>query len=133
MVAHFHGMEGVESSSLFRSTKKLKYLQVANREFIFFYKRSNKSVVISAFVNIVFMQRIIENSKDKSIKNLVRRGFYSGIGWAFGVTVGFALVSTLLVFVLQRLGGIPLIGAWIATLVRATLEQLAERTPILPR
>lgn len=66
------------------------------------------------------------------VKELLRRGFYSGISWAFGATVGFVLVSTIMVFILSRAGGLPLVGSFIASVVQSTLEQLYTRTPILP-
>jgi hypothetical protein len=80
------------------------------------------------------MRKVVDKiHKTSSKRELFKRGFYSGIGWALGATVGFALISTLLVVLLRRVGGIPLIGGWIATIVDATLERLSERTPILPQ
>lgn len=61
---------------------------------------------------------------------LFNQGIVSGIGWAIGVTVGFVLISTFLVFILGKLGGLPLIGDWIADLVEATQVQLKSRTPV---
>jgi hypothetical protein len=77
------------------------------------------------------MKKIIEDPKQKmSNRELVRRGFVSGVGWAFGATLGFAVISTILVFVLRQLGGIPLVGGWIALIVQSTLDQLVQNTPI---
>ena len=59
-----------------------------------------------------------------------KQGIISGIGWAFGVTIGFVLISTLIVFILNLLGGLPLIGNWIAGIVEVTQTQLQERTPV---
>jgi len=39
-----------------------------------------------------------------------REGFVHGVGWSFGVSIGFVLVSTLLVVVFNTLGGLPLAG-----------------------
>ena len=79
------------------------------------------------------MRKVVEKIHETSSKReLLKRGFYSGVGWAFGATMGFAIVSTVLVFFLNRLGGIPLIGSWIASIVEATLIQLSQRTPIIP-
>jgi hypothetical protein len=64
---------------------------------------------------------------------LLRDGFIRGIGWAFGVTLGFVIVSTLLVFIFKALGGLPLIGIWIASIVEATQAQLLKRTPFIPQ
>jgi hypothetical protein len=66
-------------------------------------------------------------SKTEKLKD----GFIRGIGWAFGVTVGFFLVSSLLVIILNALGGIPLLGSWIADIVEVTQEQLLKRSPII--
>src|SRR4030042_3066450 len=64
---------------------------------------------------------------------LFKEGFFAGIGWAFGVTVGFVLVSTLIVFILKQIGGIPIIGTWLADIVEETKNQLLKRTPFIPQ
>jgi hypothetical protein len=66
------------------------------------------------------------------ISKVLKKGFFQGIGWAFGVTIGFVLISTILVLILRSLGGLPLIGDWIASIVEATLSQLAKRSPVFP-
>ena len=71
--------------------------------------------------------------KEKTLGKLFRDGLIRGLGWAFGVTVGFAIISTILVVLLRALGGLPLIGNWLATIVEATQESLLKRTPIIPR
>lgn len=68
-------------------------------------------------------------SKMKTFK----KGLIGGIGWAFGVTIGFVIISTLLVLILRGLGGLPIIGDWLASIVEATLEQLTKRTPVFPQ
>jgi hypothetical protein len=65
-----------------------------------------------------------------SIKYLLRDGFIRGIGWAFGVTIGFVVISSLLVVVFNSLGGTPLMGSWIASIVEATQKQLMKRSPL---
>ena len=74
---------------------------------------------------------LVETTKI-TFTELLRRGFYSGVGWAFGATVGFVIVSTILVFTLQLAGGLPVVGNFFASLVQATIEQLSKRTPIFP-
>jgi hypothetical protein len=59
-----------------------------------------------------------------------KQGIIAGMGWAFGVTVGFVLISTIIVFALNLLGGLPLIGNWIANIIAETQEQLQQRTPV---
>jgi len=65
-------------------------------------------------------------------RKMFLRGLIAGIGWAFGVTIGFAIISALLVTVFSSLGGLPLIGDWVASVVESTQESLLKRTPLLP-
>ncbi len=69
----------------------------------------------------------------KKYGQIFKKGFVRGLGWAFGVTVGFVIISTILLVVLRKLGGLPLVGGWIASVVEATQEQLLKRTPLFPR
>lgn len=63
----------------------------------------------------------------------LKDGFIRGIGWSFGATIGFAIISTLLVILLRSLGGVPLVGTWVADVVQATNQELLQRSPILPK
>ena len=74
----------------------------------------------------------------KKIKKIIsdlhpklRDGFVSGMGWAFGVTIGFVLISTLLVILLHILGGLPVVGKWIADIVTETQIQLSRRSILM--
>ncbi len=67
----------------------------------------------------------------KSHFHLFKDGFFRGLGWAFGVTVGFVLVSTILIVALRSLGGLPVIGGFIGSIVESTNESLLRRTPII--
>jgi len=62
-----------------------------------------------------------------------REGFVHGVGWSFGVSIGFVLVSTLLVVVFNTLGGLPLVGKGIASIVGVTQESLLTRSVVAPR
>ena len=64
---------------------------------------------------------------------LFKEGLVAGVGWAIGVTIGFVIISSLLVLALKLLGGIPLIGNWVASIVAETQQQLLKRTPIIPQ
>ena len=64
---------------------------------------------------------------------LFKEGFISGLGWALGVTVGFVIISTILVVILRNLGGLPIVGNWIASIVEATQKQLTRRAPLFPQ
>lgn len=70
----------------------------------------------------------------KSDKKAVLKTFFDGIirgiGWSFGATIGFAIISTLLVVILSNLGGLPVVGKWLADIVEVTLKQLATRSII---
>jgi hypothetical protein len=66
----------------------------------------------------------------ESNKDRLKDGFIRGIGWAFGVTIGFVIISTLLVVMFNVLGGTPLMGSWIANIVEATQQQLMKRSPL---
>lgn len=73
----------------------------------------------------------IELAKEE-VRKLIRSGIYSGFGWSIGVTLGFAAVSTILVFVLGRLGGLPLVGGFFASIVEETQGQLSTRSVYKP-
>jgi len=64
---------------------------------------------------------------------MFKEGLIKGIGWAFGVTIGFVIISTILVLILRALGGLPVVGGWFASIVEATMEQLTKRTPVFPQ
>ncbi len=76
------------------------------------------------------MKASVEKHKKK---DMFLRGIIAGIGWAIGVTIGFALVSTILVLFFKSLGGLPLIGDFFTSVVESTQQSLPKRTPILPR
>ena len=44
-----------------------------------------------------------------------------------GTTVGFAIVIVVVTFALKALGGVPLIGGWIAVIIEATNQVLEAR------
>ncbi len=63
--------------------------------------------------------------------HLVKNGFFQGLGWSFGATVGFVIISSILVTLLQAAGGLPVIGNWIADIVETTQSELIKRNPYL--
>lgn len=68
--------------------------------------------------------------KDKV--NSFKDGLIHGMGWAFGVTIGFLIISAILWFILNRLGGIPFVNDIIRPLIEATTESTYTRTPVIP-
>lgn len=65
-----------------------------------------------------------------TVKNF-KEGFIGGFGWSFGVTVGFVIISTIVVGTLNMLGGLPIVGHFIANIVESTQYQLDSRNPLL--
>ena len=59
-------------------------------------------------------------------------GLIHGVGWAFGVTLGFILVSALIWFIVNRLGGIPFVANQLAPLLESASESTYTRTPTIP-
>ena len=64
---------------------------------------------------------------------MFKRGIVAGIGWAVGVTIGFALVSALLILITRALGGLPSLGDFFASVVESTQESLLKRNPLIPQ
>ena len=64
---------------------------------------------------------------------MLLRGIFAGVGWALGVTIGFALISTILVLITKSLGGLPSIGDFFASVVDSTQESLLKRNPLIPQ
>jgi hypothetical protein len=62
-----------------------------------------------------------------------KEGFVHGLGWSFGVTVGFVIVSTIGIILLRMLGGLPLIGDFIASVTQETQISLERRSVIAPK
>ncbi len=61
--------------------------------------------------------------------DVAKKGFIQGLGWSFGVTLGFVLISILIAFILKIIGGLPVVGKWIADIVEVTQKQLMLRNP----
>lgn len=58
----------------------------------------------------------------------VKDGFFTGLGWSVGVTIGFAIVSTIIINVIRAGGGLPLIGHFFASIVEVTQDALIIRS-----
>jgi hypothetical protein len=53
--------------------------------------------------------------------------FIGGLGWVLGVTVGVALLAFILTVIMNALGGVPVIGSGLASLIKATLDALGRK------
>ena len=71
------------------------------------------------------------NPKDK-YSIIFFKSFVGGIGWAIGATLGFALLISILGFIISKLGGLPLIGNWFANLIEV-INQALETRKVLPK
>jgi len=62
-------------------------------------------------------------------------GLIHGMGWAFGVTIGFLILSAVLLFVANSLGGIPIIGDAVRGLIQTTTSTQSNYThsPQIPQ
>ena len=66
------------------------------------------------------------NIQDKVIV-IFYKNFIAGTAWALGATVGFALLATVMSFLFGKIGGLPVIGEFVASLVEVTREALIKR------
>lgn len=57
----------------------------------------------------------------------LKKGFVRGTGWALGATFGFAIIVAVLGFLLQVLGGLPVVGNWFAQIIEATNKAIEAR------
>jgi hypothetical protein len=58
-----------------------------------------------------------------------KQGLVNGIFWSIGASIGFAIVTTILVSLMSRAGTLPLLGSFIASIVRSTLQSLGVEVP----
>jgi hypothetical protein len=66
------------------------------------------------------------NYRDKPME-IFYKSIIAGTGWVLGVTVGFTVLVTIFSFVLSTLGGLPVIGEFVATLVEVTNTAMTNR------
>jgi hypothetical protein len=49
--------------------------------------------------------------------------FIGGIAWALGVTIGLALIVTILAFILKNVNLIPIVGDFVAKVIQFVIEK----------
>ena len=54
--------------------------------------------------------------KSVKLSKIFVMNIVGGIAWAFGVTLGFVILATIVSGILTYLGGLPLVGNWFADL-----------------
>ena len=68
--------------------------------------------------------------KKKESPSLFLKGFMSGLGWAVGATLGFAIFVAVLSMVLQFLGGVPYLGNILADIIHFTNQALKTKVTL---
>lgn len=66
-------------------------------------------------------------NSNESLKRTFLRNFIGGIATALGLTVGIALVSYFLSFIVSSLGGLPLVDNFLANIVNLTIDSLSRK------
>jgi len=56
-----------------------------------------------------------------------RKGIVGGIFWSIGVTIGFAIVSAVLIGILSNINTLPIIGNFLADVIEQTQKNLESR------
>jgi len=72
------------------------------------------------------MTKAIHKLKSKGSRYFYK-GFMNGLGWSIGITLGFAFVSSLAVYLLSGLKTAPFIGDFVANVIVATDNSLANK------
>ena len=75
-------------------------------------------------------QKIIEKHYieiNRSSKKNFIMGFLGGVGWAFGATVGTAIVAYLISLLVKRVDIVPIFGQFIADVIKAAQQNLNAR------
>jgi hypothetical protein len=55
------------------------------------------------------------------------KNFIAGLGWMTGVTVGFTILVAAVRFLFNWIGGLPLVGEWLAEIITWTNKALEAR------
>lgn len=69
----------------------------------------------------------------KIFRENLLKGFATGLGWSGGVTVGFILISLIIVTAVSQVRAVPVIGEFFANIIEATQTSLVEKGIVLPK
>lgn len=58
------------------------------------------------------------------LRDTMIHNFFGGIAWGLGITVGIAFIAYILGGAVSLVGGLPLIGKFLANIVTETLKAL---------
>ena len=59
----------------------------------------------------------------RSRKQIFVNNFLGGIAWALGVTVGLALIITILTLILKNVNLIPVVGNFVADIIKFVIQK----------
>lgn len=62
-----------------------------------------------------------------SLKRTFIQGLVAGVGWGLGATVGAVIILWVLSWIFSFIGGLPVIGSFLADIITATQEALMSR------
>lgn len=54
-------------------------------------------------------------------------GFMGGVGWAFGATIGTAVVAYIVSLLIRKVDLVPIFGQFIADVIKASQESLRAK------
>ena len=64
------------------------------------------------------------------LKKVFAKNFVAGIAWGVGASIGLSLIFTVATTILRWLGGLPIIGSFLADVIEATVKALEIRKRI---
>jgi hypothetical protein len=64
---------------------------------------------------------------NEKTSEIIYKNFVGGVAWAAGASVGFALLIGIIGLLLGKLGGLPIIGGFLASVVEVTQTAMQSR------
>jgi len=68
--------------------------------------------------------------KKIDLRRVFVKNFVAGIAWGIGASIGLSLIFTVTTAILRWLGGLPIIGNFLADVIEATIKALEIRKRI---
>lgn len=61
------------------------------------------------------------------LRKVFLKNFVAGIAWGIGASIGLSLIFTLSTAILRWVGGLPIVGSFLADVIEATTQALEIR------
>lgn len=71
--------------------------------------------------------RATDTNKTAKLSRVLIANFIGGMSWALGMTLGFSILVYILSLILNAVGGLPLIGNYLADIITYTQQALNNR------